>query len=173
MFGLDHLETLFVLNAFIFQIVLIIHFALRKWHFEIALRYGPVVYALSLPAAAVSVLILLGGKSWAFWLGGFIYLAWAIYGYTVEYVKRLEWRNPMRWSICGPYVILYLSTVMFYWWPLALLHKPLWYVYAVLFIASTILNVTSHKGPQVLQERAGRTGRSQPPDHRPDRGRAV
>jgi hypothetical protein len=117
------------------------------------MRYGPVVYALSVPAAAASVLILLGGKTWAFWLGGFFYLTWAIYGYTVEYRKRLEWRNPMRWSIGGLYVSLYLATVMFYWWPLALLYKPLWYVYAVLFTASTILNVTSHKGPQVLQER--------------------
>jgi len=34
---------------------------------------------------------------------------------------------------------------MFYWWPLGLFSKPLWGVYAVLFIVSTILNVTSHK----------------------------
>ena len=152
MFGFDLLEILFVVSAFLFQIILIVHFALRKWHFDLAIRYGPVVYALSLPAAAVSVLLLLSDKPWAFWLGGFIYLIWAVFGYTVEYVKRLEWRNPIRWSIGGPYVSLYLAAVMFYWWPLALLRKPLWYMYAVLFIASTILNLTSHKGPQVSYE---------------------
>jgi len=148
MFGLDSLGMLFVASAFLFQIVLIIHFALRKWRFDLAMRYGPIVYALSILAAVLSVLLLLGGKTWALWLSGFIYLIWAIYGYTVEYAKRTEWRNPIRWPIFGPYVFLYLATAMFYWWPLALVSKPLWYVYAVLFIASTILNVTSHKGPQ-------------------------
>jgi hypothetical protein len=40
---------------------------------------------------------------------------------------------------------LYLASVLLYWFPLALVSKPLWYGYAVLFVASTILNVTSHK----------------------------
>jgi hypothetical protein len=145
MFSTDTLETLFVVSAFLFQVILIIHFALRKWHFDLAMRYGWIVYALSIPAAALSIFILLAGKSWSFWLSGFIYLSWAIYGYTVEYVKRILWRSPIRWSIFGPYIVLYLATVMFYWWPLALIYKPLWYIYAVQFITSTILNVTSHQ----------------------------
>ena len=85
MIGLDNLEALFVVTAFLFQIVLIIHFALRKWSFDIVLKYGWIVYALSVPAVVVSVILLLGGVTWSLWLGGFIYLIWAIYGYTVEY----------------------------------------------------------------------------------------
>ena len=146
MLGLDSLAFLFVVSAFLFQIVLNIHFALRKWHFDLAVRYGWIVYALSVPAATVSLLILLGGKPWSLWLGGFIYLIWATLGYTVEYVKDVQWRNPIRWSIFTPYVFLYLATVMFYWWPLALISRPLWYMYAVLFVISTILNITSHNG---------------------------
>ena len=110
------------------------------------MRYGWIVYALSVPAVVVSIFLLLGGKTWSLWLGGLLYLIWAIFGYTVEYAKEIQWRNPIRWSIYGPYVFLYLATVMFYWWPLGLISKPLWYVYAVLFIVSTILNVTSHEG---------------------------
>jgi hypothetical protein len=146
MFGLDKLQVLFVVSAFLLQVVLIIHFALRKWRFHLAMRYGRIVYALSVPASATSVLLLLGGRTWPLWSGGFVYLIWAILGYTVEYVKGIQWRNPIRWTIFGPYVFLYLTTIMFYWWPLALISKPLWYMYAVLFIVSTILNVTSHKG---------------------------
>ena len=48
---LDSLDSLFVVTAFLFQILLIVHFSLRKWRFETALRYGPLVYALSIPAA--------------------------------------------------------------------------------------------------------------------------
>jgi hypothetical protein len=145
MFGADKFENLFILIAFLFQVVLIIHFALRKWNFDLAMRFGPIVYALSIPAALASVLIFTAGKAWSFWLGGFIYLAWAIYGYTVEYVQHIEWRNSLRWQYLGPYVILYLATVMLYWWPLGLIYKPLWYGYAGLFIISTYLNVTSHQ----------------------------
>jgi hypothetical protein len=154
MFGLDHLEVLFVVIAFLFQIVLIVHFALRKWRFDFVLRYGWIVYALSVPAAATSVLLLLGGKTWSLWLGGFITLVWAVYGYTVEYARGIQWRNPIRWPIFGPYVFLYLATIMFYWWPLATISRRLWYVYAVLFIVSTTLNLASHKGSGDLSQSA-------------------
>ena len=87
---------MFVICAFLFQAILIIHFALRKWRFNLAIRYGPIVYALGIPAAVISTILLLGSLSWSFWLGGFIYLVWGIYGYTVEYVMRVQWRNPVR-----------------------------------------------------------------------------
>ena len=146
MSGLDHLELLFVVCAFLFQIVLIIHFAFRKWRFHIAMRYGPVVYALGIPAAVAGLVLLLGGKAWSFWLAGFTYLVWGIFGYGVEYVKKIQWRTPIQWPIFGPYIILYLAAIMFYWFPLALIWKPLWYAYALLFLVSTVLNVTSHDG---------------------------
>lgn len=149
MFDLDALDALFVCWAFLFQIILIIYFALRKWRFDIAMQYGPIVYALSIPAVAISIILLFGGKTWSLWLGGFIYFAWAVYGYFVDYVRKIQWRDPIRWQVFGPYVLLYLATVMFYWWPLAHIRRPLWYVYATLFIISTMLNVTSHKNPAV------------------------
>ena len=141
----DNLDTLFVVWAFFFQIVLIVHFAVRKWFFEsYTLKYGWLVYALSIPAVVISVVLLLGGKSWSFWLGGFLFLIHAAYGYWVDYVKRIPWRNPLQLSIVFPYVLLYLSTVMFYWWPLGLLSRPLWIAFGVLFVIGTILNITSH-----------------------------
>jgi hypothetical protein len=145
MSDLDNLDILFVVWAFFFQVALVVHFALRKWFFEsYTMKYGWIVYALSLPAAAISIALLLGGKSWSFWLGGFLFLIYAAYGYWVDYAKGIEWRNPLRWSIMAPYVFLYLSTVMFYWWPLGLLSRPLWIVFAVLFVIGTVLNITSH-----------------------------
>ncbi|MBN1370463.1 MAG: hypothetical protein JW987_00775 [Anaerolineaceae bacterium] len=137
--------ALFVFTAFLFQTVLIVHFALRKWRFETAIRYGPIVYGLSIPAVLVSVVLIVGKQPWWMVIGGFLYLAWAIFGYVVEYRKGIEWRDPIRWPIFGPYIFLYLATVMFYWWPLARIWKPLWVAYTVLFVISTVLNATSHK----------------------------
>jgi len=145
MFGLDKRDTLFIVWAFFFQIVLIIHFAVRKQFFEsYTVKFGWIVYALSIPAVVISVILLLSGKSWSFWLGGFLFLIYAAYGYYIDYIKQIPWRNPLVLSIMFPYVTLYLGTIMFYWWPLALISRPLWFVYAGLFIISTILNITSH-----------------------------
>lgn len=66
-----NLETLFAVWALTFQVVLIVHFGLWKWHLSTAIRYGPIVYALDVPAAALSVLLLLGDKNWSLWFGGF------------------------------------------------------------------------------------------------------
>jgi hypothetical protein len=149
MLGLDSVASLFVAWAFLFQIALIVHFALRRWRFPVAMRYGPLVYALGIPAAAVSILLLLDGKAWFLWIGGFLCLAWGAFGYWVEYIKQIQWRNPIYWPIFVPYISLYLATIMFYWWPLGLINRALWYAYAVLFIISAVLNATSHKGIEV------------------------
>ncbi len=145
MFDLDALDTLFVVWAFSLQIILIIHFAVRKRYFDTyTLKYGWLVYALCIPAALISIILLKEGKNWAFWLGGFLFLIFSAYGYWVDYIKKLDWRNPLRKDILFPYVTLYLGTIMFYWFPLALLNRPLWYVFAFLFALGTLLNIRSH-----------------------------
>lgn len=145
MFGSDGLEGLYVVWGFLFQLVLIVHFALRKWAFDrYTWKYGWIVYAMSIPAFIVSLVILSGGKPWSLWMAGLIYPVWAIYGYRIDYVQRIRWRNPIRWRIAGPYVTLYLATIMFYWWPLGLLSRSLWIAFGVLFVVGTILNVSSH-----------------------------
>ncbi len=144
MAGLDNLDLLFVGWAFFFQVALLLHFALRKYRFALAIRYGPLIYALGVPAAAVSVILLVGGKPASFWLAGFICLLWAFFGFTVDYLTSVQWREPARWPIMIPYLILYLAAIMFYWWPLALFSRGLWFAYALLFVLSTWLNISSH-----------------------------
>ncbi|MEZ0396879.1 MAG: hypothetical protein ABWK53_10695 [Anaerolineales bacterium] len=143
--NIDNLDKLYVMWAFLFQIALIIHFAVRKPFLEsYTLKYGWVVYALCVPAAIISILLLRGGKSWPFWVGGFLFVVFAAFGYWVDYVAQIPFRNPARLSVLLPYVFLYLATVMFYWWPIALLSRILWIVYAALFVIATVLNITSH-----------------------------
>jgi hypothetical protein len=142
---LDHLDKLFVFWAFLFQILLIVHFALRKPFFEsYTMKFGWIVYALCIPAVVISIILLRGGKSWSFWLGGFLFLIFAVFGYWIDYVVKTPWRNPLNYSIMFPYVFLYLATVMFYWWPLWRLNRQLWFAYTVLYVMASMLNITSH-----------------------------
>ena len=105
---------------------------------------GRSVYALCIPAVIISVILMRGGKSWHFWLGGFLFLIYAIYGYYIDYVAQIQFRNPFQLSIAIPYVILYLGTVMFYWWPLWPLSRLLWGRYTVLYVIAMVLNIRSH-----------------------------
>ena len=142
---LDNLDKLFVVWAFLFQILLIVHFAIRKPLFEsYTAKFGWIIYALSIPALMISITLMSGGKSWSFWLGGFLFIVFAIFGYWVDYVAQVQFRSPLRLSVVFPYAFLYLATTMFYWWPLGILNRPLWFIYAILFVIATILNVTSH-----------------------------
>jgi hypothetical protein len=141
---MNRTDRLFVFAAFLIQVVLVIFFALRTWNLTAALRLGWIVYALAIPALAVSIYLMRAGRPWFVWLAGFLYGAWAVFGYLVDVARPLEWRSPILWPVFLPYVLLYLSSLMFYWWPLATIRRPLWFVYAVLFLVSTVLNVSSH-----------------------------
>ena len=63
--NIDNLDKLFVIWAFLFQIVLIVHFTLRKSLFEsYTMKFGWIVYALCIPALVISIILLHSGKSW-------------------------------------------------------------------------------------------------------------
>ena len=143
--SLDNASKLFIAWAFFLQIVFIVHFAVRKIFFEsYTLRYGWIVYALCIPAVVISILLLRGGKNWVYWIGGFLFAVYACFGFWVDYIARIQFRNPVRLTVLIPYACLYLVTVMFYWWPLYRLNRTLWAVYAALYVIATILNVSSH-----------------------------
>ena len=142
---LDKLDKLFVIWAFTFQIILIVHFAIRKPLFETyTAKYGWWVYALCIPAVIISLILMQGGKSWHFWAGGFLFLLYAIFGLYVDYIAQIDFRTPFLPAVGIPYVMLYLVTVMFYWWPLWPLSKLLWGGYTVLYIIAMVLNIRSH-----------------------------
>ena len=83
--NLDKFDRLFVFWAFLFQIVLVIHFALRKPFYEsYTAKYGWIVYTLCIPAVIISIILLRAGKSWSFWVGGFLFLIYAAFGFWVD-----------------------------------------------------------------------------------------
>ena len=143
--GFDKLDKLFVVWAFTFQVILIIHFAIRKPLMEsYTEKFGWIVYALCIPAAIISIILMRGGKTWHYWLGGFLFVIYAAFGFWVDYVGKIQFRNPFKPLIAIPYVLLYLATVMFYWWPLWPMSRLLWIIYAVLYVIAMVLNIASH-----------------------------
>lgn len=142
---LDNFEKTFVIWAFVLQIVLIVHFAIRKPLFEsYTNKFGWIVYALCIPAVIISVILMRGGKDWTYWAGGVLYLVYALFGFWVDYVAKINFRAPFKPLPGIPYVILYLAAIMFYWWPLWPISRLLWALYTVLYVIAMVLNIKSH-----------------------------
>ena len=150
MMGLSLPEWGFVIFAFLMEILLIVHFALRRWRFEKAMRMGWVYGVLGIPGVLLSIYLWLAGMAWYFVIAGFLTGAWALLGFYVDGVKGIEWRGPIYWPVFIPYILLYLGAQMFFWWDLLRIYKPLWYIYLVLYIISTLLNAISH--PKIKPE---------------------
>jgi hypothetical protein len=90
------------------------------------------------------LVLLRARQPWFLWIAGFLYATWAAFGYIVDIARPVEWRSPILWAVFVPYVLLFLSAQMFYWWPLARIRRSLWRIYTALFVASTLLNLSSH-----------------------------
>jgi hypothetical protein len=60
----DRWERWFIAASLGQQVVLVIYFALRKWHVAGAMQVGWVVYGLAIPAAALSVMLVKARKPW-------------------------------------------------------------------------------------------------------------
>ena len=140
----DRWERQFLAASLGQQVVLVIYFALRKWHVPGASPVGWLVYGLGIPAVALSVMLVKARKPWYLWTGGFLFGAWAAFGVVVDLIHPVAWRSPMLPSIFMPYVLLYTASQMFYWWPLLRVHRVSWCIFAALYSLSTFLNVTSH-----------------------------
>lgn len=142
---MDPHDRLFTLSAFLIQILLLTYFIFRKLDFERTLKWGWIIYAMAIPALFVSIILIRAGKPWSFWLGGVIFTTWAIFGYIVDIAWPVPWRSPIYLPVFIPFVVLYLGSLIFYWWPLGMIQRGLCYIYAILFVTSTYFNVTSHQ----------------------------
>jgi hypothetical protein len=140
----DRWERRFIAASLGIQVVLVIFFALRKWHVAGAMQIGWLVYGLAIPAVALSVLLVKARKPWYLWTAGFLFAVWSAFGVVVDIIHPVAWRSPMLSSIFMPYVVLYIASQMFYWWPLLRVHRVSWCIFAALYSLSTFLNVTSH-----------------------------
>jgi hypothetical protein len=128
------------------QAVLVAYFAARRWAPRAAERYGWLAYAFAGLGLPLGVWLAAGGQSWRLWTGPVLLAAWAALGAIVDLWRRVEWRDPVRWSVFVPYVALYFFAQMFLWWPLWNLQRAAWAVFLVLFVANTALNLRGHFG---------------------------
>jgi hypothetical protein len=52
-------------------------------------EYGWIVCALCIPAVIIRVILLLSRKNWSFWLGGFLFVVFAAFGFWFDYIAQI------------------------------------------------------------------------------------
>lgn len=139
--------TLFAGFAIASQVVLLSYFVARRLRGREADRHGWLAYAFGAVGLPTGLGLLLNGAPWQLFAGPILFAAWAAFGGWADRLARVEWRDPIRWSVFGPYVFLYLAAQMFLWWPMWDRWLTGWFVYLALFVANTGLNMVGHFGP--------------------------
>jgi len=139
------LRAAFVVFAFLVQALLVINFAARRWRPELERKYGWIIYALAIVAVLLGVVFALGRQpAWAI-VAPLLYAVWAGFGYYVDTYRQIEWRNPPRWSVLVPYVLLFIASQFAFWIPLWYVGLGYWAAYALFYVVNTALNVSSHR----------------------------
>lgn len=80
-----------------------------------------IVISAALPVAIVGLLNALAGRSIAHWGIPLGYVIWAVGAYLVDHRLKIEYREPRRPLVLGPYLVLFYISVIALWaltWPL-------------------------------------------------------
>jgi hypothetical protein len=144
--GQDTATVVFAAFGLASQAVLVAYFVTRRWRPRAAERHGWIAYAFAVLGLPVGVWLIIGGQSWRLYVGPILLALWAALGAVVDLWRRIEWRDPIRWSVFVPYVGFYFWAQMFLWWPLWDLWRAAWLAFLVLFVVNTALNIRGHFG---------------------------
>ena len=144
MFEQNVLQSLFVAFAFFSQALLIFNFAALKWKPNIHQKWRWIVYASGLIAFPLGILFWVSGQAWHFWLAFVLFTVWAMFGYVIDILRPINWRDPIRWQIFVPYLVLHISAQFAFWIPLWFIGSGYWIIYAALYTISTVLNISTH-----------------------------
>jgi hypothetical protein len=146
---------LFVAFAFLSQVTLVLYFSAWRWKPDLATKWGWLIYALGIPALGLGLLFASVAQPWYYVLAFYLFVAWSAFGATVDILRPIEWRTPIRWSVLAPYLTLYIAAQFAFWIPLWSISIMAWIIYAVLYSACTILNISTH-GSRTPSKVAGR-----------------
>lgn len=108
---------------------------------------GRVIIALAIPAAVTLVVFVRTGAGWLYWSGPAAYLIFIAVLIVVDYAWPVEFRDPMRYDILVPYLLLFFGSILLMGLPMFRLDRRLWLV----TVATTIFLLTS----MVMAMRAG------------------
>jgi len=113
----------FIINSANIIISAIFIIRVKKPGFEHIL--GISYLLLGIPTFIVTVFNILFGREWWFWIFPLLFLIFIVFELIIDYVKKIEFRNPRNKKILVPYLVLYYISIILMWgltWVLGILY---------------------------------------------------
>ena len=110
-------------------------------------RLGYVIVALAVPAAVALGALVRAGAGWQQWIGPATYIVFVAMMVVVEYVWRIEFRSPPRYSVLVPYLLFFFGSIVLMGAPMLRINRALWLV--------TVVSVVILVGSMVAAMRKG------------------
>ncbi|HPB63844.1 MAG TPA: hypothetical protein PLM80_00525 [Mesotoga sp.] len=98
--------TVNLINIFTFLMFL----SRVKWP-KVEILFGTATIILALPAVTIGALNLLRSANFLLWFPAILYGFWALLALVVDYLLKIEFRNPAKPSILVPFLILFYFSV--------------------------------------------------------------
>jgi hypothetical protein len=81
-----------------------------KWP-KVEILFGTATIILAIPAAIIGALNLSGSANFFLWFPAVLYALWAMFALVVDYLLKIEFRNPAKPSILVPFLILFYFSI--------------------------------------------------------------
>jgi hypothetical protein len=117
------LTLFFIINSANIIISTIFILRVKKPGFEHIL--GILYVVLGIPTLIIAIINILFLREWWFWIFPLLFLIFIVFELIIDYVKKIEFRNPRNKKILIPYLILYYVSIILMWgltWTLGILY---------------------------------------------------
>jgi len=86
---------------------------------------GFLYVALGIPTLIITIFNIIFQREWWFWVFPSLFLIFIVFELIIDYIKKIEFRNPRNIRILVPYLILYYVSIILMWgltWTLGALY---------------------------------------------------
>jgi len=100
-------------------------FVLRVKKPELERVLGILYISLGIPTLIITIFNLYFQREWWYWVYPIIFLIFIVFELIIDYIKKIEFRNPRNNRILVPYLILYYISILLMWgltWTLGILY---------------------------------------------------
>ncbi len=107
------LTLFFIINSANIIISAIFITRVKKPGFEHIL--GILYLVLGIPTLIIAITNILFQREWWFWIFPSLFLIFIVFELIIDYIKKIEFRNPRNKRILVPYLILYYISIILMW----------------------------------------------------------
>ncbi|MGB5910917.1 MAG: hypothetical protein WBH31_06980 [Promethearchaeia archaeon] len=92
---------------------------------EISKKIGIFSLLLGIPTLTIAIINLILQRDWWYWFFPLLFVGFILFCLIVDYIKKIEFRNPRKKSILIPFLLLFYVSIILMWgltWALGVIY---------------------------------------------------